>query len=123
MQWKGVAELIAHGFNNLSHSAIISIIVAAIVAVVFELASIFTKGRFPLSAISIGLGVVLPPESVLAMWIGAFFFWFMERKHKHAPKDSDAYQTWVEGAQSIAAGLLAGSALIGIGNAFINVMM
>ena len=123
MQWKGVAELIAHGFNNLSHSAIISIIVAAIVAVVFELASIFTKGRFPLSAISIGLGVVLPPESVLAMWIGAFFFWFMERKHKHAPKESEAYQTWVEGAQSIAAGLLAGSALIGIGNAFINVMM
>ncbi|WMW79333.1 OPT/YSL family transporter [Undibacterium cyanobacteriorum] len=123
MQWKGVAELIAHGFSNLSHSAIVSIVVATVIAIAFELASIFTKGRFPLSAISIGLGVVLPPESVLAMWIGAFFFWLMERRHRHAPKDSAGYQTWVEGAQSIAAGLLAGSALIGIGNAFINVLM
>ena len=123
MQWKGVAELIAHGFNNLSHSAIISIIVAAIVAIVFEVATIVSKGKFPLSAISIGLGVVLPPESVLAMWIGAFFFWAMESKHRNKPKESPEYQTWVEGTQSIAAGLLAGSALIGIGNAFINVLM
>ena len=30
-----------------------------------------TKGRFPLSAVSIGLGVVLPPEATFAMWVGA----------------------------------------------------
>ena len=71
-----------------------------------------------------GLGVVLPPgiragdvdRSVLLLVHGT--------QTQTRPKDSDAYQTWVEGAQSIAAaGLLAGSALIGIGNAFINVMM
>ncbi|MBC3875101.1 OPT family oligopeptide transporter [Undibacterium flavidum] len=123
MQWKGVAELIGHGFNNLSHSAIISIIVAAIAAVVFEIATIVSKGRFPISAISIGLGVVLPPEAVLAMWIGAFVFWLMENKHRSGPKDSTGYSVWVDGMQAVAAGLLAGSALIGIGNAMLNVLM
>lgn len=123
MQWKGVAELIGHGFSNLSHSAIISIIVAAIAAVVFETASIISKGKFPISAISIGLGVVLPPEAVFTMWVGAFVFWLMERKHKTSPKESLGHKVWVDGMQAVAAGLLAGSALIGIGNALINVMM
>lgn len=123
MQWKGVAELIGHGFNNLSNSAIISIIVAAIAAVVFEVATIISKGKFPISAISIGLGVVLPPEAVLAMWIGAFVFWIKENKHRSSPKDSTGYRVWVDGMQAVAAGLLAGSALIGIGNAMLNVLM
>ncbi|MFZ6817177.1 OPT family oligopeptide transporter [Undibacterium sp. Ji22W] len=123
MQWKGVAELIGHGFNNLSHSAIISVMIAAIAAVIFEAATIISKGKFPLSAISIGLGVVLPPEAVLAMWIGAFVFWLKENKHRSSPKDSTGYRVWVDGMQAVAAGLLAGSALIGIGNAMLNVLM
>ncbi len=122
-QWKGVAELIGNGFQNLSQSAIISIIIAAIVAIGFEFASKWSKGRFPLSAVAVGLGVVLPPESVLAMWMGAMLFWVMEQRHKNSPKESTAYRTWVDGMQAVAAGLLAGAALIGIGNAFINVLM
>ena len=39
------------------------------------MAKIVTKGRFPLSAVSIGLGVVLPPEATFAMWVGAMIFW------------------------------------------------
>lgn len=123
MQWKGVAELIGNGFNNLSHSAIISMIIAALAAIIFETAGKLSKGKFPLSAISIGLGVVLPPEAVLAMWIGAFVFWLMDKKHKNSPIESNGYRIWVDGMQAVAAGLLAGSALIGIGNAMINVLM
>jgi uncharacterized oligopeptide transporter (OPT) family protein len=122
-QWKGVAELIGHGFNNLSHSAIISIIVAAIAAIVFEIAGVISKGKFPISAISIGLGVVLPPEAVITMWIGAFVFWLMNKKYKNSPPENHGYRVWVDGMQAVAAGLLAGSALIGIGNAMINVLM
>ena len=122
-QWKGVAELIGHGFNNLSHSAIISIIVAAFAAIVFEIASVISKGKFPISAISIGLGVVLPPEAVITMWIGAFVFWLMNKKYKNSPPEHHGYRVWVDGMQAVAAGLLAGSALIGIGNAMINVLM
>jgi uncharacterized oligopeptide transporter (OPT) family protein len=67
IQWKGVAELIAAGLKALPYTAIVSMIVAAVAAIAIEVARIVTKGRFPLSAVSIGLGVILPPEASLAM--------------------------------------------------------
>ena len=121
MQWKGVADLITNGLSQLPTSAVISMIVAAILALVFELARIRSKGAFPLSAVSIGLGVVLPPESCLAMWVGAMIFWWMARK-KPAP-GSRAHAIWVDGYESICAGLISGAALVGIGNAIVNVLL
>jgi uncharacterized oligopeptide transporter (OPT) family protein len=121
VQWKGVADLITNGLSQLPPSAVISMIVAAILAVVFEVARIRTKNRFPLSAVSIGLGVVLPPESCLAMWVGAMIFWWQGRKQP-AP-GTRAHTIWVEGYESICAGLISGAALIGIGNAIVNVLI
>ena len=96
-------------------------IVAAICAVAIEGAKIATKGRFPLSAVAIGLGVVLPPEATFAMWVGAMLFWWMARRHR-AP-GTRAHEIWVRGYESIAAGLISGAALMGIGNAIINVVL
>ena len=121
VQWKGVAELIAKGVRSLPVSAVIAMIVAAVCAVAMEAARIVTKGRFPLSAGSIGLGVVLPPESCLAMWLGAAVFWWMGRKHPE--KGTGGHNFWVEGCEPICAGLISGAALIGIGNAIINVLI
>jgi len=121
LQWKGVADLITNGVSRLPQSAVISMIVAAIVAFVFEVTRIKTKGKFPLSAVSIGLGVVLPPESCLAMWVGAMMFWWMGRKNYEV--GSKQHAIWVEGQESISAGLISGSALIGIGNAIVNVLV
>ncbi len=47
VQWKGVADLITNGLSQLPASAVISMIVAAVLAVVFEVARIRTKGAFP----------------------------------------------------------------------------
>lgn len=121
MQWKGVAELISKGFSSLPGSAIIAMAIAAVAALCIELARIFTKGRFPLSSVSIGLGVVLPAESCLAMWLGAMIFWWMGRRHTE--KGSKGHEFWVEGCEPICAGLISGAALIGIGNAIINVLI
>lgn len=120
LQWKGVAELIAKGVSSLPQSVIIAMSVAAISALVFEVARVATKGRFPLSAVSIGLGVVLPPDSVLAMWIGALIFWIMGMGKKEGTKGHDF---WVEGCEPICAGLISGAALMGIGNAILNVLI
>ena len=73
-----------------------------------------------MSAVSIGLGVVLPPESKLAMWIGAFVFWWMGRKTVAGTPQHDL---WVEGCEPICAGLISGAALIGIGNALVNAFL
>jgi uncharacterized oligopeptide transporter (OPT) family protein len=80
-----------------------------------------TKGRFPLSAVSIGLGVVLPPDASFAMWVGALIFWWYGRKNSTAGTKGHTF--WVEGCEPICAGLIAGAALVGIGNAIVNVML
>jgi uncharacterized oligopeptide transporter (OPT) family protein len=120
VQWKGVADLIAKGLGSLPASAMVAMAIAAIVALVFEVLRIRSRGRFPLSAVSIGLGVVLPPESTLAMWIGAFVFWWMGRKTVAGTPQHDL---WVEGCEPICAGLISGAALIGIGNALVNAFL
>ena len=121
LQWKGVAELITRGVGSLPHSAVVSMIVAAVAAALIEVARIVTKGRFPLSTVSIGLGVVLPPESTFAMWAGAMVFWAMHRRYR--ARGTRGHRIWVEGMESICAGLISGSALMGIGNAIVNVAL
>ena len=121
LQWKGVAELIAKGFSALRDSAVVSMIVAAVAAAMIEIARIVTKGRFPLSAVSIGLGTVLPPEATLGMWTGAMIFWVMRRKYSAPGTPGNRF--WVEGMEPMCAGLISGSALMGIGNAIVNVLI
>jgi uncharacterized oligopeptide transporter (OPT) family protein len=118
LQWKGVADLITNGFSRLPFSALVSMAVAALLAVVFEVLRIRSDGRFPLSAVSIGLGVVLPPDACLGMWLGAMLFWYMGRRAS-AP-DAPGHAIWVEGNDSVCSGLISGAALIGIGNAILN---
>ena len=121
LQWKGVAELITKGLSALPWTAIVAMAVAAVCAAAIEIARIVTNGRFPLTAVSIGLGVVLPPEATLAMWVGAMIFWWNARKH--AATGTRGHTMWVDGYESIAAGLISGSALVGIGNAIVNVLL
>ncbi|MCY4746341.1 OPT/YSL family transporter [Pelomonas sp. UHG3] len=121
LQWKGVSDIIAKGLKGLPTSALISMGVAALAAVAMEVARIKTKGRFQLSAVATGLGVVLPPESVLAMFVGAVIFFAMGKKHKTA--GTRGHRVWVEGMEPICAGLISGAALMGIGNAIINVLI
>jgi uncharacterized oligopeptide transporter (OPT) family protein len=121
LQWKGVAEIISKGLSTLPHSAIVSMVVAAVCAVAIEVAKIATKGRFPLSAVALGLGVVLPPESTLGMWVGATIFFVMGLRHREP--GTRGHEIWVAGLEPICAGLIAGSALVGIGNAVVNVLL
>jgi len=118
LQWQGVAELIARGISHLPISAVISMIIAAVCAAAIEITNIVSKGRLPLSAVSIGLGVILPPEYTLPMWVGAMVFWWGGRRYSSPGTRGHAY--WKEGSESICAGLISGSALIGIGNAIVN---
>jgi uncharacterized oligopeptide transporter (OPT) family protein len=121
LQWKGVADLIAKGLSALPASALISMALAAVAALTFEIRRVRTNGRFPLSAVAVGLGVILPPEASLAMWLGAMFFWYMGRS-RPVP-GTRKHEIWVEGLEPICAGLISGAALIGIGNAIVNVLL
>ncbi len=121
LQWKGVAEIITKGITSLPASAIVSVVVAAACAIAIEVAKIVTRGRFPLSAVSIGLGVILPPEATFAMWVGALVFWWAGRRNP--VPGTRGHDFWVEGCEPICAGLISGAALVGIGNAIVNVLL
>ena len=121
LQWKGVADLITKGLTSLAPSAIVSMVVAAACAVAIEVTKMVTKGRFPLSSVSIGLGVVLPPEATFAMWVGAMIFWWAGRRNP--TPGTRGHDFWVEGCEPICAGLISGAALMGIGNAIVNVLL
>jgi uncharacterized oligopeptide transporter (OPT) family protein len=121
VQWKGVAEIIAHGFGGLPHSAIVAVGCAAVAAVVIEVTRMLTRGRSGLSAVSIGLGVVLPPESTFLMWIGALMFFLLRLRYPEPGTRGN--DVWVEGLEPICAGLISGAALMGIGNAIIGVLL
>lgn len=121
LQWKGVADIIARGVKSLPLSVVVSMAVAALAAIAMEVARIRTKGRFGLSAVATGLGVVLPPEAVLGMFVGALLFHFMGLKHKQP--GTQGHRVWVQGMEPICAGLISGAALIGIGNAIINALL
>ena len=121
LQWKGVSDLISSGLKNLPVSAIVSMAIAAVCAVIFEIARIMTKGKFPITPVGVGLGVVLPPDASFAMFLGAFGFWWLGRRHKEPGTKS--HTIWVECCEPICAGLISGAALIGILNAIVNAVL
>jgi len=128
LQWKGVSDLVTAIFGDdtgrklLTTSIVWSMIIAGFAALVMEVLRIRTRNRFPLSPLAIGLGVVVPPDSTLMMFVGAAFFWLASRRYGDQPK-SRAYLLWVDSQEPICAGLIAGAALIGIGDILVKVFV
>jgi OPT family oligopeptide transporter len=126
MQWKGVSDLVTAVFSSgksmVPTSAVWSIGIAAFVGLLFEVLRTTSKGRFPLSPLAIGLGVVVPPDSTMAMFAGAVFFRFMHRRYLKAPQ-SRGFALWIETHEPICAGLIAGAALVGIADALVKAFL
>lgn len=128
VQWKGVSELVTSIFAPGGHGTLLtgsiltSMIVAAVVGLAFEVARIVTKNRFPLSPLAIGLGVLVPPDSVIAMFAGASFFAVMEAIYGRK-RESFGHKLWLQTHEPICAGLVAGAALVGIGDTMIKVFV
>jgi uncharacterized oligopeptide transporter (OPT) family protein len=127
LQWKGVSDLVTAVFGGgsgglLTTSILWSMGIAGFAALVMEVLRIRSDGRFPLSPLAIGLGVVVPPDSSLMMFVGAAFFWLMGRRYGAAP-ESTGHRLWVGAQEPICAGLIAGAALIGIGDVLVKVFV
>jgi uncharacterized oligopeptide transporter (OPT) family protein len=128
LQWKGVSDLVTAIFGSetarelLTTSIVWSMIIAGFAALVMEVLRVRTKNRFPLSPLAIGLGVVVPPDSTLMMFLGALFFWFAARRFGPQPQ-SRGHALWVDSQEPICAGLIAGAALIGIGDILVRVFV
>lgn len=118
--WKAVAEILTRGLSELPTTALLAAIIGGVLGIVMELAKILTKGRFPLSAIGIGLAFVIPFSTCFAMFLGSFFFWVAAKVCKR--EDTFAYRTFVENLEPVCAGVIAGGALMGIAVAVVSVL-
>jgi uncharacterized oligopeptide transporter (OPT) family protein len=135
VQWAAIAEVI-RGMGSSSGetiqvvdgirkywgvlpvSAAIAMGFGALAAIVIEVLKVVTRGKFPLSAVGIGLGVVLGPESTIMMWIGALVFSFLEALNR-SRIGSFGHRLWVDGREAVCAGVIAGWALFGVGDGVI----
>jgi uncharacterized oligopeptide transporter (OPT) family protein len=128
VQWKGVSDLVAAVFGGgaarqlLTTSIVWSMIVAAGAALVMELLRIRARDRFALSPLAVGLGVVVPPDSSLMMFLGGLVFWLASRRYADRP-ESTGYRLGVDSQEPICAGLITGAALVGIGDILVKVFL
>ena len=122
VQWKGINDLIANGLTNLPDSAKIAMLVCGIFGVAFEVLRIVTKNKSPVSPVAFGLGIVLPPDSSLWMFMGSLFFWVTGKMYA-AHKASIGNKVWIQTHEPICAGLIAGAAIIGIGDILVKVFL
>ncbi|MGD9692165.1 MAG: OPT family oligopeptide transporter [Phycisphaerales bacterium] len=125
VQWKGVSDLVTSLFGGgdatlLTPSIVMSMVIASAVGLVMEVVRIVSKGKFPISPLAIGLGVLVPPESTMAMFAGALFFWVMGKRYAEK-KESRGKLLWIDTQEPICAGLIAGAALVGIGDVLLKV--
>ena len=128
VQWKGVSDLVTTIFGGgseqvlLTTSIVWSMAIAALAALVMEVMRVRTRNRFPLSPLAIGLGVVVPPESSLMMFLGSLMFWVAGRVYT-GRRESGGFRLWVDSQEAICAGLIAGAALIGIADILVRVFL
>ncbi len=127
VQWKGVSDGVAAIFGEgtgtlFTKSIIVSIVIAAVASLLLELARVLSKNKFPLSPLAIGLGVVVPPDSTMAMFAGALFFMIMHKIY-HARQGTLGNKLWVQTHEPICAGIIAGAALVGIGDVLVKVFL
>jgi uncharacterized oligopeptide transporter (OPT) family protein len=128
LQWKGVSDLVVSLFGGesaaslLKPSIVTSMWIAAVVGLVLEVVRIASKSRFPISPLAIGLGVVVPPDSTLAMFAGAVFFALAHKIYKDR-KEGVGHKLWIATHEPICAGIIAGAALVGIGDVLVRVFL
>ncbi|MHC4219534.1 MAG: OPT family oligopeptide transporter [Planctomycetota bacterium] len=115
--WKGVAEILTQGLDKLPQTAMYAAIIGAVVGIVLEVIRIVMKGKFPLTPVGIGLAFVIPFNTCLIMFLGAFVFWALARRYPD--KESRGHTLWVDNQEPICAGIIAGAALLGIADAVV----
>lgn len=128
VQWKGIADFMTgltgnKGLTSVIHeTALYALGIGALVGVAFEVARIATKGKSYIAPVALGLGFVLPPDSTIWMFLGSLFFWIM---HKLYDKKEGSFgkKLWVLTHEPVCAGLIAGAALMGIGNIVVDVFI
>jgi len=110
--WKAVAELLTQGLHSLPSSARCAALIGTILGIVLEIARIRSKGRFWISGIGVGLGMIIPFYTCFTLFLGSAFFYWLAKK---GPVQlGSRLRVLFENVEPICGGVIAGGALMGI---------
>lgn len=110
--WKAVAEVLTIGLAALHPTAQLAAFVGGVLGIVMAYMDQKTKGKFPISAVGVGLAFVLRFTDSFMMALGALFFWVIGRLAKN--KSSVTYRAFIDNQETMAAGVIAGGSIIGL---------
>ncbi len=110
--WKAVAEVLTKGLSAIHLSAQYAMAAGGLLGITIEFFDRRSGGKFPISAVGLGLAFVLRFTDSLMMALGTLFFWLM----KVSVKDdkSFSYRAFVDNKETLAAGVIAGGSIIGL---------
>lgn len=110
--WIAVAKVLASGLSVLPPSTRVAVLLGSIAGILIEYLNKKTRGRFPISAMGLGLSFVLKFSDCWAMAAGSLFFWLLGRRLKDG--QSTAAKVFVDNQETTCAGVIAGGSIMGI---------
>ena len=111
--WIAVSEVLMKGLSFLHPSARIAVGIGAVLGIAIEIANKRFRGKFPVSAMGLGLAFVIQFTDCFAMAVGAGLFWALNRKYAHK-ENSTGKKIFCDNQETLCAGVIAGGSLIGI---------
>jgi uncharacterized oligopeptide transporter (OPT) family protein len=105
--WKGVADLLSKGVEQLHYTARWGILIGAIIGIVIPLLELaFPKKKmFIPSAMGLGLALVIPAWNSISMFLGALMAWMWWKKNA---EQAERYTV------AVSSGIIAGESLMGV---------
>ncbi len=112
-KWVGFAKILKQGTDALAHSALIALVIAVVLGVVFTVLEQNPRiKKWIPSPTGIGIGMLVPAAYVVTMLFGGLIDWYVRKKD---PIGADAR------ILPLASGFIAGDALVGVGNAVVTI--
>ena len=119
--WKAVAEVLTRGLSSLHPTAQVAALIGGALGILIEFMNIRMKGKFPISAMGLGLACVLRFSDCWAMAFGAFLFWALHKKFEVVEVNGvgggfakTMRKIFVDNQETVCAGIIAGGSIIGI---------
>jgi OPT family oligopeptide transporter len=105
--WRGVADLLSKGVDQLHYTARWGILVGALIGIVIPLleAAYPKKKAYIPSAMGLGLALVIPAWNSMSMFLGAVMAWLWFKKNE---EQAERYTV------AVSSGLIAGESLMGV---------
>jgi uncharacterized oligopeptide transporter (OPT) family protein len=110
--WIAVAKVLSSGLSVLPQSTRVAVFIGGFLGVLIEFMNRRTRGKFPVSAMGLGLSFVLKFSDCWSMALGSLIFWALGRSLKN--RETTASKIFVDNQETACAGVIAGGSIMGI---------